>query len=89
MAYILIMNKTRELGGKPILRTGSGKAGPVITDNGNFILDVDFGTVSNPLVLDQQLKSIPGIVETGLFCNMAKEAYIGQADETVKQKTVS
>ena len=88
MAYILVMNKLRELGGSPVLRTGSGKAGPVVTDNGNFILDVDFGIVRNPPQLDAQLQNIPGIVETGFFCGMASEAYFGQADETVKQRTV-
>ena len=32
-----------ELGGKPVLRMATAKMGPCVTDNGNFILDVDFG----------------------------------------------
>ncbi len=39
-AAIVVMSRIRELEGKPVLRAGTGKVGPVVTDNGNFILDV-------------------------------------------------
>ncbi|MEM0022524.1 MAG: ribose 5-phosphate isomerase A [Archaeoglobaceae archaeon] len=52
---------------KPKLREGSGKVGPVITDNGNFIIDCDFGVFEDPKSVEQDLKSIPGILETGIF----------------------
>ena len=87
MAYVLVMNKIAKLGGKSVLRTGSGKAGPVVTDNGNFILDADFGIIKNPQALDTQLLMIPGIVETGLFCGMARHVYVGRADGSVALKT--
>jgi len=74
-----VMLKIKELGGKPVLRQGSGKVGPVVTDNGNFILDVDFGSIEAPRELNAQLKSISGVVETGLFINTADTVYIGAA----------
>lgn len=65
-----------------ILRDGGHcKAGPVITDNGNFILDARFVPLLPDSVcqLDQQIKLLTGVVETGLF-TYAKEAYIGDLD---------
>jgi ribose 5-phosphate isomerase A len=60
------------------------KAGPVVSDNGNFIIDVDFGKIENPKELNLILLQIPGVVDTGLFVNMASKAYIGQKDGTVE-----
>lgn len=87
IAYVPIMKKMEYIGGKPSLRMGKSKAGPVISDNGNFIIDVDFGIIKDPSHLESQLKNIPGIVETGLFINMAIKAFFGQADGTVKTRT--
>lgn len=57
-----------------MLRMGEpAKAGPCITDNGNFIVDVDFGTITNPANLHVQLKLLTGVVETGLFIDMAEK----------------
>lgn len=55
-----------KLGGKDIeLRLAKGKDGPVITENGNFILDAKFDRITEDLEL--KLKSIVGVIETGLF----------------------
>ena len=51
--------------------------GPVITDHGNFILDVKFESIEDPKLLDTEIKSIPGVIETGLFIDLADVAYIG------------
>lgn len=75
-AVPVVMLKIKGIGGNPRLRE-KNTGGPYITDNGNFILDVDFGPIDNPEELDRKLKSIPGIVETGLFIGMANIAYIG------------
>ena len=80
----LVMLKIREIGGKPVLREGKGKVGPVITDNGNIIIDANFGLVHKPAELELKLKSIPGVVETGLFIKMADIVYIGKSDSTEK-----
>jgi len=73
----VVMARVRELGGKPVLREGRDKVGPVVTDNGNFILDVEFGVIDDPRELDVRLKLIPGVLETGLFVGMAGVAYVG------------
>lgn len=75
-AVPVVMLKIKKIGGHPRLRE-KNTGGPYITDNGNFILDVDFGPIDDPEELDRKLKSIPGIVETGLFIGMTNMAYIG------------
>ena len=82
MAHGPIMKKFEKLGGKPVLRMAQSKMGPLITDNGNFIIDVDFGLIENPIALDEKL-AIPGVVDTGFFIGLASKAYIGQKDGSV------
>jgi len=65
------------LGSKAVVRKGSGKLGPVVTDNGNFIVDADFGAIPDPRGLDAELKAVPGVLETGLFLGYAHLAYVG------------
>jgi len=64
-----VVSKLEELGyGKPSIRTGTGKDGPVISDNGNFIVDyVLERPVYNARSLHDSIKSIHGVVETGIF----------------------
>ena len=83
LARVPLMKKFEELGGKPILRMAKAKSGPLVTDNGNFIIDVDFGIVKNPSEINDKLLSIPGVVDTGLFIGMASKAYFGQKDGSV------
>jgi ribose 5-phosphate isomerase A len=77
-----IMLKLKEMGGTPILREGKGKVGPTITDNGNVIIDVNFGLIKSPSKLESVLRNLPGIVETGLFLKMADVVHIGTASGT-------
>lgn len=78
-----LLEKLRGLGGTPTLRQARAKMGPLVTDNGNFIIDVDFGLIKNPIRLHETLLALPGVVDTGLFIGMALRAYIGQKDGTV------
>ncbi len=78
--------KIQKMKGKPRLRETSGKVGPLVTDNGNFILDADFGPIDSPSKLHFQLKSLPGVVETGLFTGMADMAYLGTKNTVQKLK---
>ena len=82
-AHKLVMRKLVELGGKPELRCSKG-FNPIMTDNGNFVVDVDFGPIKDAHILEAQLKSIPGLVETGLFLDLTDRVYVGQADGGVK-----
>jgi len=65
------------LGGQPTLREAERKDGPVVTDNGNPVLDCEFGEIENPKELAGELSSVPGVVEHGLFIDVADEIYVG------------
>ncbi len=75
----LVQRRIVGLGGKPTLREGKGKLGPVITDNGNMIVDAVFGEIRDAAGLEQRLKMIPGVVETGLFIGLADVVYLGSS----------
>ncbi len=76
-AVPFVNSKIKALGGKPILKISKNGSGPYVTDNGNSILNVDFGIIKNPTKLNQQLKSLCGVVETGLFLGMTDTAIVG------------
>jgi len=82
-----VMRTIEKLGGKAILRETKGKLGPVISDNGNAIVDATFGVIGDAAKLDQQLKMIPGVVETGVFINLADIAYLGTPSGVEKLQT--
>ena len=76
-ALRLVERRLKEMGGKPVLRLGRMKDGPVITDNGNFVLDVDFGVIEEPKSLAAGISAIPGVVEHGIFDNL-DELYLAR-----------
>ncbi len=57
---------------------------PFTTDNGNWILDCHFGRIDQPLVLDSGLKSIHGVVATGIFVGLVNDVVLGHEDGTVQ-----
>ncbi|MCJ7817382.1 MAG: ribose 5-phosphate isomerase A [Candidatus Thorarchaeota archaeon] len=77
-----VVQKTiKKMGIDPILRQAQKKMGPVVTDNGNFIIDLKFPKpIDNPAQVAIDLKMIPGVVETGLFIGMADEVHVGTED---------
>ena len=77
MAVTPVSRKLRNMGAKPTVRQAVGKLGPVVTDNGNNLIDADFGPIHNPGYLNARLHSVQGIMETGLFIGYAQVAYIG------------
>ncbi|XP_005107137.1 ribose-5-phosphate isomerase isoform X2 [Aplysia californica] len=88
MAYRPVQLKINQLlGGKAELRMASRKAGPVVTDNGNFILDWVFDGAQDWPAVERTIRDVPGVVETGLFLNMAAAAYFGTADGNVLVRT--
>lgn len=84
MAYRPVQLKIEHIfGGQANLRMASNKAGPVVTDNGNFLIDWIFESAQDWYQIDRQLKNIPGVIETGLFLNMTKAAYFGSPEGKV------
>ncbi|KAH3688413.1 hypothetical protein WICPIJ_000552 [Wickerhamomyces pijperi] len=89
-AYVYLTGKLNEYGAESVVlrQGGSAKAGPVITDNNNFIIDAHFGAIQDPKQLHQQLKMTLGVVETGLFLDYPQKAYFGEKDGSVVVRTL-
>ena len=65
------------LGGKPRLRLASGV--PYVSDNGNQILDVDFGVIEDPAALAARIDTIPGVMDHGLVVGLVNEVHVADA----------
>jgi ribose 5-phosphate isomerase A len=76
MARSTVASQVADLGGRSELRlTGEGSI--FVSDNGNYILDCRFGPIGDPARLERELKSITGVVDSGIFSGMAELAIIG------------
>lgn len=90
MAHVPVKLKIEALfGGEAHLRLALKKAGPIVTDNGNFLLDWKFVTKREYDwdEVNRTIRMIPGVMETGLFVDMATKCYFGMADGTVTSQT--
>jgi ribose 5-phosphate isomerase A len=76
-ARSIVAQNLRERGGEPVLRRAKRKSGPVVTDNGNLILDCAFGPIGDPASLARDLDGVAGTVEHGLFVGLADRVYVG------------
>lgn len=81
MAIAPVMRAIEKLGGKPELRMGVKKAGPVITDQGNMVIDVKFDAIDRPAELEQTLNNIPGVLENGLFIGVTDLVLVGEVKD--------
>lgn len=71
-----VLARLKNMGGEPCIRVGVKKDGPVITDNGNMIIDCSFGPIDSPEKLERSLSCIPGTIENGLFTRYTKKTEI-------------
>ena len=72
------------LGGEGNLRMAQKKAGPIVTDQGNLILDLTFRNgIDQPERLESQINNIPGVLENGLFVNLTDEVLVGKVESDV------
>lgn len=78
MAMTPVMKALEKLGGKPTLRMGVKKAGPVVTDEGNLVIDVKFDAIENPVELEKEINNIPGVLDNGLFVGVADIILVGE-----------
>jgi ribose 5-phosphate isomerase A len=81
-----VSKRLRELGGEVSLRIAVRKAGPVVTDLGNLLLDVTFRRPFDPRGMEDELKLIPGVLEDGLFTKKRPELLVGHPDGTVEHR---
>ncbi|PSF38604.1 ribose 5-phosphate isomerase A [Aphanothece hegewaldii CCALA 016] len=81
MAITPVMHQLEKLGGKPELRMGVKKDGPVVTDQGNLVIDVKFDSIDDPASLEKIINNIPGVLENGLFVGLADIILVGSIQD--------
>ncbi len=84
MATAPVMRALRRLGAEPELRMGTGKDGPVVTDQGFWVIDARFEGIDAPNEVDCALQATPGVLDHGLFLGMATDVLIGTPDGAVE-----
>ncbi len=77
-AVVPVMRQLEKLGGKPELRMGVKKAGPVVTDQGNLVIDVKYDSIDDPATLETTINNIPGVLENGLFVGVTDVVLVGE-----------
>jgi ribose 5-phosphate isomerase A len=79
-AFAVVKETLMAMGAKPVVRESKGKLGPIITDNGNVVIDAYFGEIVNPAELAVKVKMVPGVVETGFFIGLTDIVYLATND---------
>ena len=80
-AWKQVQKTLQDLGGKGNLRMAQKKAGPIVTDQGNLILDLSFRHgINQPELLESQINNIPGVLENGLFVNLTDQVLVGKVE---------
>ena len=80
-AWKQVQKTLHDLGGKGNLRMAQKKAGPIVTDQGNLILDLSFRHgIDQPDLLESQINNIPGVLENGLFVNLTDQVLVGKLE---------
>ena len=80
-AWKHVQKTLHDLGGKGNLRMAQKKAGPIVTDQGNLILDLSFRHgIDQPDLLESQINNIPGVLENGLFVNLTDQVLVGKVE---------
>ncbi|MCP9881491.1 ribose-5-phosphate isomerase RpiA [Cyanobium sp. Alchichica 3B3-8F6] len=78
-AWRQVQAELAAMGGDAQLRMAVKKAGPVVTDQGNLVLDVKFaGGISDPAGLEAAINNLPGVLENGLFVNITDQVLVGE-----------
>jgi ribose 5-phosphate isomerase A len=78
-ALPLCERRLGELGCRPVLYQDGGR--PLLTDNGNYILDCQIGPIADARRLERDVRTIPGVVGDGLFLGMADTVLVGDRQD--------
>ena len=73
----VVIKELEDMGAECEIRMAQRKDGPVITDNGNFVIDAKFSKIDSPQHLEIDLNTIPGVVENGIFSQMVDRVIVG------------
>ena len=83
-AWKQVQEVISEMNGSSSLRMATKKAGPVVTDQGNLILDVLFNDgIKNPKDIEMKINNIPGVLENGLFVDLTDKVLVGKLENSV------
>ena len=83
-AWKHVQDAITDMNGSSILRMATKKAGPVVTDQGNLILDVLFKNgINNPKEIELSINNIPGVLENGLFVDLTDEVLVGKIENNI------
>ena len=81
-AWKQVKDTISEMNGNSSLRMAEKKAGPIVTDQGNLILDVLFdGGIKKPKEIEMNINNIPGVLENGLFIDLADKVLVGKIEQ--------
>jgi ribose 5-phosphate isomerase A len=83
-ARVPAIRALESLGAEAVLREAVRKAGPVITEHGNLLVDIRFKEPVDPPSLEAELNRIPGVVENGFFTRLRPRIFIGRVGGTVE-----
>ncbi len=83
-AWKQVKDMISEMDGSSTLRMATKKAGPVVTDQGNLILDVFFNDgIKNPKDIEMSINNIPGVLENGLFVDITDKVLVGKIENNI------
>ena len=83
-AWKQVKDMISEMDGCSTLRMATKKAGPVVTDQGNLILDVFFNDgIKNPKDIEMSINNIPGVLENGLFVDITDKVLVGKIENNI------
>ena len=83
-AWKQVQEVISEMNGSSSLRMAIKKAGPVVTDQGNIILDVLFDNgITNPKDIEMKINNIPGVLENGLFVDLTDKVLVGKIEDNI------
>lgn len=85
MAEAPVRRALERLGAYVELRMGTGKDGPVVTDQGFWVLDARFDGIDDPAEMDRAIGVLPGVLDHGLFIQMATDVLVGAPDGSVRR----
>ncbi len=84
MAVAPVMRVIESLGARPELRMGVRKDGPVVSDQGFWIIDATFDGPFDPIRVNQRLLQTPGVLDHGLFLGLTTDVLVGHSDGSVE-----
>jgi ribose 5-phosphate isomerase A len=76
----LLLRQLAALGATPALRQNDAGLGPYVTDNQNWIVHLGVAPLADPAAFDARVRALPGVVDTGIFVDLADTVLVGDSD---------